>query len=104
MSPPQSSSTPLGTPDVSSDRGTIGKPALPPKPAVPIKPTPPPRQTQHVPPYLDGSSGWLADSRGANPSWGMSTQSNENMKPTVEISTEVLENNPLRASVSISMR
>ena len=104
MSPPQSSSTPLSTPDVSSDRGTVGKPALPPKPAVPAKPTPPPRQTQHIPPYLEGSSAWISDSRGGNAPWGMSGQSAENMRPVVEVSSEVLDNNPLRASVSISMR
>ncbi|XP_030761006.1 apoptosis-stimulating of p53 protein 1 isoform X2 [Sitophilus oryzae] len=42
LSPPQSSSTPLGTPEVSID--TTPKPALPPKPAI----KPPPRQTQMV--------------------------------------------------------
>ncbi|XP_068085698.1 apoptosis-stimulating of p53 protein 1 [Anabrus simplex] len=46
LSPPQGTSTPLGTPETSqSDSRT--KPALPPKPALPVKPTPPPRQTQH---------------------------------------------------------
>ncbi|KAK3911368.1 Apoptosis-stimulating of p53 protein 2, partial [Frankliniella fusca] len=97
ISPPQSSSTPLGTPDVSSDRGTIGKPALPPKPAVPIKPTPPPRQSQHAPTYMESSSGWLADTR-PNPSWGGES------RPILEVSPEVLENNPLKAGVSISIR
>ncbi|XP_052126750.1 apoptosis-stimulating of p53 protein 1 [Frankliniella occidentalis] len=97
ISPPQSTSTPLSTPDVTSDRGTIGKPALPPKPAVPIKPTPPPRQTQHVPPYMESSPGWLTDPRSTNPSWG-----SEN-RPTVEVTSDV-ENNPLRAGVSISIR
>lgn len=98
LSPPQSSSTPLGTPDVLSDQGTVGKPALPPKPAVPIKPTPPPRQTQHIPPYLEGSSSW------PNSAWGTNNQTSENIRPTVDISSEVTENNPLRANVSISMR
>ncbi|CAH0561348.1 unnamed protein product [Brassicogethes aeneus] len=40
LSPPQSSSTPLSTPEVSQDK--TPKPALPPKPAI----KPPPRQTQ----------------------------------------------------------
>lgn len=48
MSPPQSTSTPVGTPEgVHESRQGVGKPALPPKPALPVKPTPPPRQTQH---------------------------------------------------------
>nr|CAD7431209.1 unnamed protein product [Timema monikensis] len=48
LSPPQSSSTPLNTPEsYTSQESRVGKPALPPKPAVPVKPTPPPRQTQH---------------------------------------------------------
>ncbi|XP_019869863.2 apoptosis-stimulating of p53 protein 2 isoform X5 [Aethina tumida] len=42
LSPPQSTSTPLSTPEVSLDK--ISKPALPPKPAI----KPPPRQTQSV--------------------------------------------------------
>ncbi|XP_066244957.1 apoptosis-stimulating of p53 protein 2 isoform X1 [Euwallacea similis] len=40
LSPPQSSSTPIGTPEASHD--STPKPALPPKPAI----KPPPRQTQ----------------------------------------------------------
>lgn len=42
LSPPQSSSTPLSTPENSVDKN---KPALPPKPAI----KPPPRQTQIIP-------------------------------------------------------
>lgn len=42
LSPPQSTSTPLGTPEVSADKSP--KPALPPKPAI----KPPPRQTQLI--------------------------------------------------------
>ncbi|KAK7865306.1 hypothetical protein R5R35_007391 [Gryllus longicercus] len=59
LSPPQSTSTPVGTPDLplppsatghEAPAGGLGKPALPPKPTVPAKPTPPPRQTQHFTP------------------------------------------------------
>lgn len=95
MSPPQSSSTPLSTPDVSTDRGTIGKPALPPKPAVPIKPTPPPRQTQHILPYMEGPSVWTTDSRA---SWVLNNQTGDC------ISQEIAEMNAAKASVSNSSR
>ena len=48
LSPPQSTSTPVSTPDGTQEvRHGTNKPALPPKPALPVKPTPPPRQTQH---------------------------------------------------------
>jgi hypothetical protein len=48
LSPPQSTSTPVGTPEgLHENRQCVSKPALPPKPALPVKPTPPPRQTQH---------------------------------------------------------
>jgi len=51
LSPPQSTSTPVGTPEgLHESRQGVGKPALPPKPALPVKPTPPPRQTQHCTP------------------------------------------------------
>ena len=51
LSPPQGTSTPVGTPEgLQDNRQGVGKPALPPKPAVPVKPTPPPRQTQHCTP------------------------------------------------------
>ncbi|PSN31774.1 hypothetical protein C0J52_26138 [Blattella germanica] len=47
LSPPQSTSTPVSTPDGAHEgRQGVIKPALPPKPALPVKPTPPPRQTQ----------------------------------------------------------
>lgn len=44
LSPPTSTSTPLGTPDTADSRNK--KPALPPKPAIPVKPTPPPPPRQ----------------------------------------------------------
>lgn len=51
LSPPQSTSTPVSTPEgLHENRQCVGKPALPPKPALPVKPTPPPRQTQHCTP------------------------------------------------------
>lgn len=57
MSPPVSSSTPLGTPEITDSR--IGKPALPPKPAVPVKPTPPPPPRQGQPQDHPENKGYI---------------------------------------------
>ncbi|KAL3265334.1 hypothetical protein HHI36_009542 [Cryptolaemus montrouzieri] len=50
LSPPQSTSTPYTTPEVSIEK--ISKPALPPKPAI----KPPPRQSQHQVQLLEDNS------------------------------------------------